>query len=311
MRVVFMGTPDFAVPTLQALAQAGHDLAAVVTQPDRPRGRGKREAAPPVKVAAQAFQIPVLQPQRVKDPDFIEVLKKLSPEIIVVAAYGRILPPAVLDLPVYGCVNVHASLLPKYRGAAPLHWAVMNGERETGITIMRMDEGMDTGAVLLQEAVPIRETDNVGAVHDKLTALGARLLLKGLDLTGRGELAGAPQTGEPSYAPMLKAEDEIVAWARPARHLFNQIRGMDPWPGARTTLWDRVLKLWRAEVLDEDAMGHVPGQVLAAGREGITVGAGQGLLLLKELQLQGGKRMSAADFVRGNPLPAGTVLGSR
>ncbi|MDD4239317.1 MAG: methionyl-tRNA formyltransferase [Desulfotomaculaceae bacterium] len=309
MRIVFMGTPDFAVPTLQALVQAGHDLTAVVTQPDRPRGRGKKEAAPPVKVAAQTYQIPVFQPGRVKDPEFIEVLKKISPEIIVVAAYGRILPPAILYLPVHGCVNVHASLLPKYRGAAPLHRVVINGERETGITIMRMDEGMDTGAILLREAVPISVEDNVGIVHDNLAALGARLLLQVLNLIGRGELAGTPQTGEPSYAPMLKAEDEIVEWSRPARQLHNQIRGMDPWPGARTILLGRALKLWRAVVLDEDAAGHLPGQVLATGREGITVATVQGLLLLKELQLQGGRRMSAADFVRGNPIPAGTVLG--
>jgi methionyl-tRNA formyltransferase len=182
MRVVFMGTPDFAVPTLQALVQAGHDLTAVVTQPDRPRGRGKKEAAPPVKVAADALHIPVFQPHRVKDPEFIDVLKRLAPDIIVVAAYGRILPPAILNLPDYGCVNVHASLLPKYRGAAPLHWAVINGERETGITIMRMDEGMDTGDILLKEPVPISEEDNVGTVHDNLSAMGARLLSKALDL---------------------------------------------------------------------------------------------------------------------------------
>jgi methionyl-tRNA formyltransferase len=187
---------------------------------------------------------------------------------------------------------------------------VINGEKETGITIMRMDEGMDTGDILLKEAVPISEGDNVGIVHDNLSALGARLLLKVLDLTGRGELTCTPQTGEPSYAPMLKAEDEIIEWSRPARHLYNQIRGMDPWPGSRTTLLGRVLKLWRAAIVDEYTGGHIPGQVLATGREGITVGTGQGLLLVQELQLQGAKRMSAADFVRGNPLPAGTVLGS-
>lgn len=309
MRVVFMGTPDFAVPTLQALVQAGYELAAVVTQPDRPKGRGKKETAPPVKVAAQALRIPVFQPQRVKDPEFINVLKNLSPEIIVVVAYGRILPPAILDLPVYGCINVHASLLPKYRGAAPLHWAVINGEKETGITIMRMDEGMDTGDVLLMESMPLSEEDNVGSVHDKLAELGARLLVKALELTGRGKLTGTPQAGEPSYAPMLKAEDEIIDWEQPARHLFNQIRGMDPWPGARTTFSGRVLKLWRAAVLDNDDKGHVPGQVLYLNQDGITVGTGQGLLLIKELQLQGGRRMSASDFIRGNPLPAGTVLG--
>jgi methionyl-tRNA formyltransferase len=187
---------------------------------------------------------------------------------------------------------------------------VINGERETGITIMCMDEGMDTGDILLKEAVPISEVDNVGIVHDNLAALGARLLVQALELTGKGELVGTPQDGEPSYAPMLKAQDEIVEWKRPVRQLHNQIRGMDPWPGARTTLLGRVLKLWRAAVVDEYTVGHIPGQVLATGREGITVGAGKGLLLVQELQLQGSKRMSAADFVRGNPLPAATILGS-
>jgi methionyl-tRNA formyltransferase len=173
-----------------------------------------------------------------------------------------------------------------------------------------MDEGMDTGSIILKESVPIHEEDNVGTVHDNLAAIGGWLLVKALDLAKRGELISTPQSGEPSYAPMLKAEDEIVEWERPVRNIFNQIRGMDPWPGARTTLSGRVLKLWRGAVIDEYTGGHVPGRVLAAGREGITVGAGQGLLLVKELQLQGGKRMSAADFVRGNPLPVGTVLGS-
>lgn len=183
-----MGTPDFAVPTLQGMIEAGHEVVAVITQPDRPRGRGKKKTAPPVKIAAQALNIPVLQPENVKAPEFIETLKQLAPEIIVVAAYGRILPPAILNLPEYGCINVHASLLPKYRGAAPLHWSVINGEKETGITIMRMDEGMDTGAIILQEAMPILEGDNVGTVHDRMAALGARLLLKALSLTDKGAL---------------------------------------------------------------------------------------------------------------------------
>jgi methionyl-tRNA formyltransferase len=304
-----MGTPDFAVPTLQGMIEAGHEVVAVITQPDRPRGRGKKKTAPPVKIAAQALNIPVLQPENVKAPEFIETLKQLAPEIIVVAAYGRILPPAILNLPEYGCINVHASLLPKYRGAAPLHWSVINGEKETGITIMRMDEGMDTGAIILQEAMPILEGDNVGTVHDRMAALGARLLLKALSLTDKGALAGTPQTGEPSYAPMLKAEDEIINWERAAVDLYNQIRGMDPWPGARTTLGGKVLKLWRAEVINEGPVAQLPGQVLATGREGITVATGQGLLLLKDIQLQGARRMSAADFIRGNPINVGTVLG--
>jgi methionyl-tRNA formyltransferase len=294
---------------LQGMIEAGHEVVAVITQPDRPRGRGKKKTAPPVKIAAQALNIPVLQPENVKAPEFIETLKQLAPEIIVVAAYGRILPPAILNLPEYGCINVHASLLPKYRGAAPLHWSVINGEKETGITIMRMDEGMDTGAIILQEAMPILEGDNVGTVHDRMAALGARLLLKALSLTDKGALAGTPQTGEPSYAPMLKAEDEIINWERAAVDLYNQIRGMDPWPGARTTLGGKVLKLWRAEVINEGPVAQLPGQVLATGREGITVATGQGLLLLKDIQLQGARRMSAADFIRGNPINVGTVLG--
>jgi len=305
-----MGTPDFAVPTLQAMIEAGHEVIAVITQPDRPRGRGKKKTAPPVKIAAQALNIPVLQPENIKAPEFIETLKQLEPEIIVVAAYGRILPPAILNLPKYGCINVHASLLPKYRGAAPIHWSIINGEKETGITIMRMDEGMDTGAIILQEAMPILDDDNVGTLHDRMAALGARLLLKALSLAAdKGELIGTPQTGEPSYAPMLKAENEIINWERSSVELYNQIRGMDPWPGARTTLNDKVLKLWRAEVINEEPVAQLPGQVLATGREGITVATGQGLLLLKEIQLQGAKRMSAADFIRGNPIDVGTVLG--
>lgn len=308
MQVVFMGTPDFAVPALKALIESGHDLAAVVTQPDRPKGRGKKELPPPVKETARASGIPVFQPTKIKDPDFLALLKGLSPEIIVVSAFGRILPPDILFLPRYGCINVHASLLPKYRGAAPIHWAVINGETETGITTMHMDIGLDTGDMILQEAITIDSDENVGSVHDRLAVLGASLLLETLDLLSLGKAPRIPQAGAGTYAPMLKAEDELISWKKPVRSLHNQIRGMDPWPGARTFLSGRVLKIWRSVVADEEQAVQ-PGRVLSGGTGGIMVGTGKGLLLITELQLQGAKRLKAADFLRGTPIPEGTVFG--
>jgi len=308
MRVVFMGTPDFAVPSLKALVEAGHDVPAVITQPDRPRGRGKKEAPPPVKEAARALSLPVFQPVQVKDPDFVELLRNIAPEVIVVVAYGRILPRDILLLPEYGCINVHASLLPKYRGAAPIHRAVINGEKETGVTTMFMDEGLDTGDMILREVLPIYEEDNVGTVHDRLAAVGAQLLIKTLELVKQGRAPRTPQTGEASYAPMLTTSDELIKWDKPARDIFNLIRGMDPWPGAHTFLGNKMLKIWRARVLKEENSQAGPGRVLGAGRDGIMVGTGRGVLLVTELQLQGGKRMNAADFSRGTPVPAGTVL---
>jgi methionyl-tRNA formyltransferase len=304
-----MGTPDFAVPALRALAEADYDLVAVVTQPDRPKGRGKKNASPPVKEAAMSLKIPILQPAKIKNPDFICTLRDLSPDVIVVVAYGRILPKEILSLPGNGCINVHASLLPKYRGAAPIHWAVINGEKLTGITTMFMDTGLDTGDMILREAVPIYDDDNVGALHDRLAVLGAELLIKTLDLLRCGRAARLPQAGESSYAPMLKAEDELILWDRPAGEIYNQIRGMDPWPGARTTLHGKVLKIWRAELLEGNGSAYKSGQIISAGSNGIIVQAGKGRLKISELQLQGAKRLCGADFIRGTPLIVGTVLG--
>jgi methionyl-tRNA formyltransferase len=309
MRVIFMGTPDFAVPALRALAEADYDLVAVVTQPDRPKGRGKKNTSPPVKEAAVSLKIPVFQPAKIKDPDFICALRDLSPDVIAVVAYGRILPKDILTLPGYGCINVHASLLPKYRGAAPIHWAVINGDKLTGITTMFMDEGLDTGDMILREAVPVYDDDNVGALHDRLAILGAKLLIKTLGLLRCGRAARLPQAGESSYAPMLKAEDELILWARPAGDIYNQIRGMNPWPGARTTLHGKVLKIWRAELFEGNGSAFIPGQIISAGSDGIIVQAGKGRLKISELQLQGAKRLCSADFLRGTPLALGTVLG--
>lgn len=310
MRIIFMGTPDFAVSSLKALVNAGHELVAVVTQPDRPRGRGKIKSPPPVKETARALGIPVFQPLRIKDPDFIELLRGLSPDVIVVVAYGRILPLEILSIPVFGCINVHASLLPKYRGAAPIHWAVINGEKETGITTMYMDEGMDTGDMILKESVLIHEEDTVGTVHDRLALVGSQLLVETLQLIYRGQAPRHPQKGIPSYAPMLKTEDERICWGRPALEIFNHVRGMNPWPGAHTKLRGRVLKLWGTAFQEDGFAGAKPGEVVSTGRDGIMVGTAKGILTILELQLQGGKRLDAAAFLRGNPIPEGTVLGS-
>ncbi|OPY57196.1 MAG: Methionyl-tRNA formyltransferase [Pelotomaculum sp. PtaU1.Bin035] len=310
MRIVFMGTPDFAVPSLKALVGAGHDVPAVVSQPDRPKGRGKKYTPPPVKEAASGLGLPVIQPDRVNDPDFLGLLKGLSPEAIVVVAFGRLLPPDILSLPEHGCINVHASLLPKYRGAAPIHWAVINGEKETGVTTMFINEGLDTGDMIIREVVPIYEEDSVGSVHDRLALVGARLLIETLDLIRQGRAPRTPQAGEFTYAPMITGANELIRWDKPARDIFNHIRGMDPWPGARTYLGDKILKIWRAAVIEEEVPQAEPGRVFETGRDGISVGTGNGLLMITELQLQGGKRMSAADFLRGTPAPAGTLFSS-
>ena len=310
MRVIFMGTPDFAVPALAALAEAQYEVAAVVTQPDRPRGRGKKEMPPPVKEKAAALHIPVLQPLRIKDPDFIRLLNDLAPDVIVVVAFGRILPRDILELPKYGCINLHASLLPKYRGAAPIHRAVINGEKVTGVTTMYMDEGLDTGDMILQETVPIYEEDNAGDVHDRLSFLGAGLLIKTLSLISSDQAPRTPQTGESSYATILTAEDEQILWDRPARDIYNQIRGMTPWPGVRTAMHGKVLKIWRAAAFEEDGSTIIPGRVISASSDGILVKAGIGQVMITELQLQGAKRLRAAEFLRGTPVPAGTALGA-
>ncbi|PKM81717.1 MAG: methionyl-tRNA formyltransferase [Firmicutes bacterium HGW-Firmicutes-14] len=319
MRIVYMGTPDFAVPPLKTLIDRGHEIGAVVTQPDRPRGRGQKITPPPVKVAALEAGFPVLQPETIKDREFMDVLRKLSPQLIVVAAFGRILPPEILKFPQYGCINIHASLLPKYRGAAPIHWAVMDGETETGVTIMQMDEGLDTGDIILAGRIPVEPEDTTGTVHDKLAELGAQLVVKAVEQISAGRVARVPQNEElAGYAPLLTKEVERIDWSRSSAEIFNQVRGLNPWPGAYTMLGDRVLKVWKAEACTTDRIpgpvpelaGRKPGKVLGPVPEvGFAVATGNGCLAVEEVQMQGSRRMKASDFMRGYDLPDGTLLG--
>jgi len=312
MRIVFMGTPQFAVPVLEAIVDAGYQVVGVVTQPDRPKGRGQKIQPSPVKEAAVNRGLAVWQPLRLSEPAFLAALADLFPDVIAVAAFGQLLPPAVLRTPKYGCINVHASLLPKYRGAAPIHRAILNGERETGITTMFMDEGLDTGDILLQEALPVTDEDTAGTLHDRLAQLGAQVLVKTLAKLAAGTLPHRPQDhARATYAPPLTRADELIAWDTAARNVFNQVRGLNPWPGAATAWEGRTLKIWRAEVAQEESFlaGTLPGQVRSAGPAGgLLVQANPGLVRIVELQLQGGRRLPAEEFLRGHPIPVGTVL---
>ncbi len=293
-----MGTPQFAVPILKALLEGDDEVVAVVTQPDKPAGRGKKLTPPPVKLLAQKYGVPVLQPQKIKEPAFLEELRKLSPDVIVVAAYGKILPKEILELPAYGCINVHASLLPKFRGAAPINWAIISGEKETGVTIMQMDEGMDTGDILLMEKIPIENEETAGTLHDKLSHLGARLILETLKRLKDGTLKPRRQPEEGvSYAPMLRKKDGLLDFNRPAKELACLIRGLDPWPTAYAFFRGKLIKFFRPEALEKRE--GAPGEILGLERDGILVGTGKGALKIKEVQLEGKKRISAEEFFRG------------
>lgn len=309
MRLVFMGTPEFAVPSLEALLGSGHQVDLVVTQADKPKGRGKRLAAPPVKEVALAQGILVLQPARLKDPDFLRRLQAAAPEVIVVVAYGKILPAAVLSLPPYGCINVHASLLPRYRGAAPIQRAIMNGERETGITTMLMDEGMDTGDILLQRRVAIGEEENFGSLCQRLARLGAQVLRETLEALQAGTIRRQPQDhAQATYAPPLTPEDELIVWDRPGAVIKNQVRALDPRPGAKTYLEGQLLKIWRVKAVTGDFPG-VPGEIIATSPGGITVRVADGAVVILELQAAGGRRLPVDAFLRGHSIPEGYVLG--
>jgi methionyl-tRNA formyltransferase len=307
-RVIFMGTPEFACPTLQKLIDRGEYIVAVVTQPDRPKGRGQKMMAPAVKELALKHGIQVLQPLKVRDPGVVEQLRELRPDVIVVVAFGQILPKALLEIPPQGCINVHASLLPRYRGAAPLNWCLVNGERETGVTTMLMDVGLDTGPMLLMRPTPIDENEDIISLHDRMSAMGAELLSETMDALDAGTVVPQEQDNSQScYAPLLKKEDGLVNWFRDAPSIHNLVRGLAAWPGAYTVLDGQVLKIYNSRV---GTGSGLPGTVLRADKTGIEVACLAGSLIIGEIQLSGKKRLDAASFLAGYSLPEKTLLGT-
>ena len=305
MRIVFMGTPDFAVPSLQALIDAGHDVCAVYTQPDKPQGRKQILTAPPVKTLALEHDIPVFQPNTLKNEDEQARLRELAPEVIIVVAYGKLLPKAVLDIPPHGCINVHGSLLPRWRGAAPIQWAVIAGDEMAGVTTMKMAEGLDTGDMLLTYETKVDEKETAGELFDRLAQSGAELLTQ--TLVKLDEITPRPQDDAQScYAHMLDKQMAVIDWSKSAHEIDCLIRGLNPWPIALTTLSGERLKVFAAE---KAAGNGEPGTVLEADpKKGLTVACGEGALKLTEIQLVGGKRMKATDFLRGHVIEVGTKL---
>ena len=312
-RVVFMGTPAFAVPSLRALAEDGrYDIVGVITQPDRPAGRGNRLTACPVKEYALGKGLPVYQFERIRRPEGVAKMKELAPDVCVTAAFGQILTQELLDIPVHGTVNVHASLLPKYRGSAPINWCVLMGEQETGVTLMRTDAGIDTGDMLKSVATPIGALETAGELTERLSELGAQLLADTLPDYLEGKVAPVPQDAEQaSYQPMLDKAMGEIDWTRTAREIACRVRGLNPWPCAYTDLGDGRLKVYLAQAVD-GASDAAPGTVIASGpKEGLVVQCGDGALEILEMQAPGGKRMAARAYLMGKRIEVGTVLGSR
>lgn len=311
MRVVFMGTPDFAVGTLEALLQSRHQVVAVVTQPDKPKGRGKNMQFTPVKEVAVKANIPVLQPKRVREPEAVEAIRQFEPDVIVVVAFGQLIPKAILDIPQYGCVNVHASLLPKYRGAAPIQWAVIDGEKKSGVTTMQMDEGLDTGDMLLTREVVLDPQETGGSLFDKLSGVGAGLLLKTLDELEAGRIhpQKQPEEGTTAYAAMLTRKMGEIDWTQSAVKIERLVRGLNPWPSAYTQLGQKILKIWKAAVHPAAERIREPGTVILIDKKRFGVQTGDGMLEILEVQLEGKKRMDADAFLRGYQLEDGTKLG--
>ena len=312
LRIVFMGTPELACASLQALAGApGCQVVAAVTQPDRPKGRDLKLQPSPVKQLAVAAGIPVLQPERARNEEFISQLASLHPDLIAVAAFGQILPRTVLELPRFGCINVHTSLLPAYRGAAPIQWAILNDNYETGVTIMKMDVGLDTGDILNQEATPIGAEDNAITLHDRLARMGAELLVRTIPDYVAGNIQPRPQPADGiTFAPKIKKEDGHLDWSQPARAVWNRIRGLVPWPGAFTFLpaqpHAHLVKIWQAEIVD---VAGAPGEIVHADKTGIVVACGRQAILILALQREGGRRLTAQQFLAGHPLTVGQRLG--
>lgn len=311
MKIVFMGTPDYAVGALEALIGAGHEITAVVTQPDKAKGRSGSLQPPPVKVCAAEHGIPVFQPERIKRPEAVEQLKTYEADVFIVAAFGQFLSQEILDMPPYGCLNIHASLLPRYRGASPIQHVIIEGEEKTGITIMQMDAGIDTGDILYQKELPIERQDTYSTLYDKLTDLGGQAIVEALELLLQGALQPRKQRDEGScYAHLITKDMGRIDFARDALSIERLIHGMDPWPSAYTSFQGKQLKIWDAVAEGENVPDAEPGTVVTVGKQDFAVAAGQGLLRVRELQLEGKKRMSAHDFLLGVRLAPGDMMGS-
>lgn len=309
MKVIFMGTPDFSVGTLAALVEAGHEVVLAVTQPDKPKGRGKEMQYTPVKEYALEKGIPIYQPEKVRRPECIEELKKYQADVCVVIAFGQILPKEILEMTPYGCINVHASLLPKYRGAAPIQWAIINGENVSGVTTMQMDEGLDTGDMLEKVEVPLGEKITGGELHDLLAEAGAKLCVQTLEKLEKGELKPEKQGETPTaYARMLDKKLGNIDWTRPAVEIERLIRGLNPWPSAYTTWNEKTMKIWDADVVDEEKTAE-PGTIIEVTKQTFSVQTGEGALRINELQIPGKKKMSADAFLRGYQVETGEKLG--
>ena len=313
MNIIFMGTPDFAVGTLDALVEAGHRITLVVTQPDKPRGRGHAMQYPAVKEAAVRHGLPVFQPRKIREDEAVRVLEETEADVMVVVAFGQLIPKKILTMKKYGCINVHGSLLPKYRGAAPIQWAVINGEKESGVTTMQMDEGLDTGAMLLKTVIPLEEKETGGSLFDKLSKAGAELCVETLRQLEAGTIVPREQGESPTaYASMLTRDMGVIDWTKSAVSIERLIRGLNPWPSAYTRLNQKVLKIWEGEVLSSDVTDVLRGrcgEILEVTKDALIVQTGEGLLAVREVQLEGRKRMEAGAFLRGCSVEPGTVLG--
>lgn len=308
LRIIFMGTPDFAAATLNALIDGPDEVVALVTQPDRAKGRGKKLTPPPTKVLAESAGIPVLQPAKIKTEEFSNGLLSYQPDLIVVTAYGRILPKSLLELAPLGCLNVHGSLLPQYRGAAPIQWSVINGDKEAGVTIIQMNEGMDTGDMLLKAKITTEPDETAGSLFAKLAVLGSATLLQAIKGLQEGTIIPVPQNHDlATVAPMLKKDDGLIDWQKDAKEIERIIRGLDPWPTAFCFLHKKRLRLFRPEVVYQDSDAH-PGTVLQADKRGILIACGKNTLLIKEIQPEGKKRMPVESFLCGHPIAPGTLL---
>ena len=310
MKVIFMGTPDFSVGTLEALIEAGHEVVLAVTQPDKPKGRGGKMQYPPVKEVALEHDIPVFQPKKIRDPQSIEELRKYEADVMVVIAFGQILPKEILKMTPYGCINVHASLLPKYRGAAPIQWAVINGERVSGVTTMQMDEGLDTGDMIMKTEVVLDEKETGGSLHDKLALEGAKLCVHTLKALEEKTAVWEKQEDSPTeYARMLDKKLGDIDWTKDEASIERLIRGLNPWPSAYTKWNSKIMKIWEADVL-EGQTDQMPGTIVKVEKDGFCVQTGTGLIKVLSLQIPGKKRMDAGAFLRGYPMEEGTVLSS-